>query len=80
MAILWDKPIDSPQTSSLDDKYNEVPEDKFEERGDDIKNWGTPFLESGSRYIGQLSPPRFIVVDISQLNLSLCLFNSSPFL
>ena len=47
MAILWDKPIDSPQTSSLDDKYNEIPEDKFEERGDDIENWGTPFLESG---------------------------------
>ena len=29
MAILWDKPIDSPQTSSLDDKYNETPEDKL---------------------------------------------------
>ena len=26
------------------------------------------------------TPPRFIVVDISQLNLSLCLFKTSPFL
>ena len=30
--------------------------------------------------IGQGSPPRFKVVDISQLGLSLCLFNISPFL
>ncbi len=28
--------------------------------------------------IGQGSPPKLIVVDISQLGLSLCLFNSSP--
>ena len=30
--------------------------------------------------IGQGSPPRFNVVDISQEGQSLCLFNSSPFL
>ena len=43
MAILWDEPKNNPQTSSFDDKYNETPGDKFEERQD----WGTPFLESG---------------------------------
>ena len=34
----------------------------------------------GSKYIGQASPPKFMVVDISQLNLSLCLSRTSPFL
>ena len=34
----------------------------------------------GSKYIDQISPPKFKVVDISQLNLSLCLFKTSPFL
>ena len=43
MAILSDKPINNPQTPSLDDKYNEVPTEKFEER----QEWGTPFLEPG---------------------------------
>ena len=41
---------------------------------------GAPTFSFGLKYIGQSSPPRFIVVDISQLNLSLCRFNSSPFL
>ena len=34
----------------------------------------------GSINIGQLSPPRFSVVDISQLGLSLCLLKILPFL
>ena len=34
-----------------------------------------PFVESGSIKIGQRSPPKFNVVDISHEYLSLCLFN-----
>ena len=33
-----------------------------------------------SMNIGQGSPPKLTVVDISQLGLSLCLLSSSPFL
>jgi hypothetical protein len=33
----------------------------------------------GSKYIDHMSPPRFKVVDISQLGLSLCLFKIAPF-
>jgi len=35
-------------------------------------------LPIGLTYIGQGSPPRFIVVEISQENLSVCLASSSP--
>jgi hypothetical protein len=34
----------------------------------------TLLLPVGSMYIGQGSPPKLTVVDISQLGLSLCLF------
>jgi hypothetical protein len=39
----------------------------------------TLFDPVGSMYIGHKSPPKLSVVDISQLGLSLCLFNIAPF-
>ena len=39
---------------------------------------GIPTFFFGSKCIGQGSPPRFRVVDISQLNLSLCQCRTSP--
>ena len=39
---------------------------------------GIPTFFLGSKCIGHGSPPRFNVVDISQLNLSLCLCSISP--
>ena len=39
---------------------------------------GIPTFFLGSKCIGQGSQPRFNVVDISQLNLSLCLCKISP--
>ena len=41
---------------------------------------GIPTFFLGSKCIGHGSPPKLSVVDISQLNLSLCLRNTSPVL
>jgi len=41
---------------------------------------GFPLLGLGSINIGHGSPPKLSVTETSQLNLSLCLVNTSPFL